>query len=429
MKKNHKVCIIGAGCSGITAVKNLIQAGITDIICFEQNDQIGGNWVYTAEESHSSVCETTHIISSKTLSEYIDFPMPQDYPDYPSHQQVLQYFNNYVEHFGLDKYIQFNARVEKVEKLANNKWSLSFQDGTRHECDFLFVANGHHSVPRHPGFHEDFEGEYIHSHQFKNNEGYGGKRVLVVGAGNSACDCAVEISRVADKVDISIRTPQYILPKFFMGKPTDVLNDKMMWIPSFIRNMLLKISLKLQLGKFEDYGLVRPKHGITEAHPTLNSELLYKIRHGKVKPRVGIDTVNGKQVHFKDGSHGDYDVMVAATGYQIATPFFSKDFLDFRDTDRIELYLRMFHPDHPSLVFIGLTQPQGAIWPLSDLQSKLAANYVNGNWKWPNNLAKRAAEEADEIERIFLKRKRHTVEVNYHDFVKRLKKQIPKTAH
>ena len=89
MNNKVSVCVIGAGCSGLTSIKNLAQAGIEDIVCYERNDQIGGNWIFTAGESHSSVCETTHIISSKKMSEYLDFPMPDHYPDYPSHKQVL----------------------------------------------------------------------------------------------------------------------------------------------------------------------------------------------------------------------------------------------------------------------------------------------------------------------------------------------------
>ena len=111
-----RIAIIGAGCSGITAVKNLAEAGLSNLVCFEKGNRLGGNWVYTAAEGHSSVCETTHIISSKTLSQYSDFPMPSDYPDYPSHKQVLQYFENYAHHFGVEKYIRFNTAVAKAQK-------------------------------------------------------------------------------------------------------------------------------------------------------------------------------------------------------------------------------------------------------------------------------------------------------------------------
>ncbi len=423
-----RVCIIGAGCSGITAIKNLIQAGLKDITCYEQNDQVGGNWIFTQKVSHSSVCETTHIISSKTMSAYEGYPMPDDYPDYPSHRQVLQYFQSYANKFELLPYIQFNTRVEQVNKLEQQQWEIILQDGTRKVYDYVLVANGHHSVPRHPEFKDPFTGKYLHSHEFKNNKGFEGQRVLVIGAGNSACDCAVEISRVAEKVDISIRTPQHIIPKFFLGRPSDTFNNHMVWLPRFIQKPLLTLSLKIQVGDYASYGLERPKHNVIEAHPTLNSELLYKIRHGKIHPRRGIRQIEGRQVYFVNGEEAEYDTMVAATGYQIATPFFDKSFLDYSESDRVPLYLRMFHPEHPTMIFIGLCQPQGAIWPLSDAQSQLAANYIAGRWTLPKNIKDLAEKDSDQIEKEFLNRKRHTVEVHYHQYLRSLKKQLPRNA-
>jgi flavin-binding monooxygenase-like protein len=426
--KEPRVCIIGAGCSGITAIKNLVQAGVKNIVCYEQNKEIGGNWVYTQEVSHSSVCETTHIISSKTMSQYEGFPMPAEYPDYPSHRQVLKYFQSYTKEFGLLPFIKFNTKVKGVEKQENNKWEITLENGEQEIFDFLLVANGHHSVPRHPGFKDAFTGKYFHSHEFKNNKGFEGERVLVVGAGNSGCDCAVEISRVAEKVDISIRTPQYIIPKFFLGKPSDTFNNKMIWLPRFVQKPLLTLSLKIQVGDYASYGLERPKHNVLDAHPTLNSELLYKIRHGKVHPQKGIEKVEGKKVFFKEGQIEEYDSIIAATGYQIATPFFEKEFLDYSDSDRVPLYLRMFHPAHPTLIFIGLCQPQGAVWPLSDAQSKVAGNYIMKRWQLPKNIKALAEKDADQIEKEFLNRKRHTVEVHYYQYLRKLKRQVPNDA-
>lgn len=423
-----RVCVIGAGCSGITAIKNLLQAGIKDVVCYEQNDQVGGNWIYSAEESHSSVCETTHIISSKALSQYQDYPMPADYPDYPSHAQVLAYFQAYARDFGLLPYIRFNSRVERVRPLPGGQWEVALADGAKEVFDYLLVSNGHHSVPRHPEWKDAFTGTYLHAHHYKQAAPFAGQRVLVVGAGNSGCDCAVEISRVAASVDLSIRTPQYIVPKFMMGKPTDTFNETLIKLPRPVARIARRVGLFLQVGRYQDYGLEPPQHDILAAHPTVNSELLYKIRHGKVQPRRGIARVEGQTVHFTDGSQGTYDSIVAATGYQLATPFFEPDFLDFRERDRIELYLRMFHPDHPSLIFIGLFQPQGAIWPLSDYQAQLAANYLMGRWAWPADIAARARQDADAIERAFLKRKRHNIEVHYHAFLKQLQREIPADA-
>lgn len=427
-KKENRICIIGAGCSGITSIKNMLQVGLRNVVCYEQNPWIGGNWKFTAEVSHSSVCSTTHIISSKKLSEYMDYPMPDHYPDYPSHKQVLSYFESYVDHFGLKKYIQFNTKVERAEKMENEKWKISLSNGKVEIYDYLLVANGHHSVPRHPELTGTYTGEYLHSHRFKNNVGFEEKRILVMGIGNSGSDCAVETSRVASYVGISVRTPQFVIPKFFMGIPTDVLNKKMLWVPTFIRKRLLRTSLRMQIGKYDKYNLPEPEHRVTEAHPTLSSELLEKIRHGKVNPKPAVEKVEGKEITFANGVKEEYDVIIAATGYKITTSFFDPDFLDYSNADRVPLYLRMFHPEHPSLMFIGLFQPQGAIWSGSDLQSKLAGNYIVGNWSLPSNVHELAEKDSDEIDRTFLKRKRHTIEVDYHDFAKKIVKQIPASA-
>lgn len=422
--KSARICVIGAGCSGITAIKNLVEAGLTNVVCYEKGDQIGGNWVYTASESHSSVCETTHIISSKKMSEYLDFPMPDEYPDYPSHDQVLEYFKSYCRHFNLYPYIRLNSTVRKVTKLEVERWSVELENGQTEIFDYLLVANGHHAEPRHPEFKDDFKGKYLHSHQFKNNRGFENQRVLVVGAGNSACDCAVEISRVASHVGISIRTPQYIVPKFFLGKPTDTFNENLLWLPKPIAGFLRRLTLRIQMGSLKNYQLQQPKHDVIEAHPTLNSELLYKIKHGKVHPRIGIEKIEGNSVFFTDGKKENYDILLAATGYYIATPFFAKDFLDYSDADRVPLYLRMFHSNHPSLIFIGLVQPQGAVWPLSDRQSIIAANYIAGNWDLPKNIHELSEKDADEIDKSFIKRKRHTIEVHYHPYAKKLDREI-----
>ncbi len=420
-----KIAIIGAGCSGITALKNCLDQGLTDVVCFEANTDIGGNWIYSPEESHSSVCETTHIISSKSLSAYLDFPMPEDYPDYPSHQQVLTYFRSYADHFGLREYIRFNVRVQNAALQADQSWQLTLDDGTVHAFDFLLTANGHHHHARHPaGIREAFTGRYLHSHHYKTNRSFADERVLVIGSGNSGCDCAVEISRLAERVDISIRRPHYIIPKFFLGKPADTFNKGLQYLPAFIRERAQRMSLRFQVGKYADYGLEEPTDPVTKSHPTLNSELLYKIRHGKVTPRRGISQVEGKTVYFTDGSFAEYDTIVAATGYKITFPFFDKAMVNYEEADRIPLYLRMFHPGYPSLIFIGLFQPQGAIWPLSDLQSKIAATYLAGEYQLPDNLASLAEADSDHIEREFTRSKRHTIEVHYHSYKKRLEKEL-----
>ena len=426
--KDARVAIIGAGCSGITALKNCLQFGLSQVVAFEQNSEVGGNWIYSAEPSHSSVCETTHIISSKKMSEYRDYPMPDDYPDYPSHSQVLAYFQSYARHFKLHDHIRFNTRVEKAEKQADQSWLLTLDNDEQAIFDYLVIANGHHNTPRHPEqIKAAFTGRYLHSHSYKHNRSFAGERVLVVGSGNSGADCAVEISRVAEQVDISIRRPRYIIPKFFLGKPSDTFNKQMAWLPNFVTEPLRKLSLRIQVGRYRDYGLEEPKTAVTAIHPTLNSELLYKIRHGKVIPQRGIEKVEGKTITFSDGTQATYDTIVAATGYKISLPFFAREFINYEDADRVPLWLRMFHAQHPSLIFIGLFQPQGAVWPYSDLQAELAAKYIMGNYDLPSNLAAKAEADSDEIDRSFEPGKQHTIEVHVQPFVKKMKRELKRS--
>jgi hypothetical protein len=394
----------------------------------KKNDRVGGNWIYTAGASNSSVCETTHIISSKKMSEFVDFPMPDDYPDYPSHRQVLAYFESYARHFGLERYIRFNTAVARVEKLPDERWSVRLDSGEVETFDYLFVANGHHAVPRMPKLPGAFSGELLHSHDYKTNAPFAGKRVLVIGGGNSACDCAVEISRVAEFTAISMRRPQYIVPKFFMGRPTDTFNGVLVKLPKFLSSFLRQMTLRIQVGDYRQYGLEQPDFPVTGAHPTLNSELLYRIRHGSVHPRRGIERIEGNTVFFSDGKSEDFDTIIAATGYKIVFPFFAKDFINYEEAGRIPLYLRMMHPDHKRLFFIGLLQPQGCIWPLSDMQAKLAANIVMGRQRIPANVRALAERDSDEIARDFLHAKRHTVEVHFQPFFNKLHKLIPPDA-
>ncbi|MCS6929362.1 MAG: NAD(P)-binding domain-containing protein [Saprospiraceae bacterium] len=417
-----RIAIIGAGCSGLTAIKGLIETGLENVVCFEKSDRLGGNWAFSLEEGHSSVMETTHLISSKKMSQFSDFPMPADYPDYPSHQQVLAYFEAYAQHFDLEKYIRYRTAVERAEPVDGLRWRLSLSNGTEEVFDALIVANGHHSAPRHPEWKEAFRGRYMHAHAMKTARDLAGLRVLVVGAGNSGCDCAVEASRVAKQVDISLRTPQYIVPKFFMGKPTDTFAASMSWLPRSIQNVLQRLCLRIQIGRYRDYGLPEPNFSPTHAHPTINSELLERIRHGKIRPRPAIAEVKEQTVSFVDGAKVSYDVIIAATGYRIHFPFFRPELINWEDATHIPLYLRVFHPHYPTLFFIGLVQPQGCIWPLSEMQARLVARVLTGRVSLPSNWTELAYQEADRIRKDFLPRPRHVLEVHFLPYLKALQR-------
>lgn len=419
-----KIAIIGAGCSGLSAIKQLTAVGLTDITCFEKTDRLGGNWAYTEKPGYSSLYQATRTISSKMMSQFSDFPMPADYPDYPNHEQILAYFQAYARHFGLEKFIRFNLGVMRADKTLDDRWKLTLNDGTEQIHDYLVVANGHLTVPRHPDWKDQFRGTYLHVRDYKTNRGFENKRVLVVGAGNSGCDCAVDISRVAAQVDLSLRSPQYIIPKYIMGKPTDTFASGFGWLPQWLQDRIQKMVLRSQIGRYQDYQLPEPTFSPRQAHPTLNSEFLPCIREGKIKPRNAIARIVDQTVYFSDGSFAQYDIILAATGYQIAFPFFSKGLMDWVTSLTIPLYLRMFDPQHTNLAFIGLLQPQGCLWTLTEVQAKLIALLLTQHMQLPENWRLLALAEGADWSKRFLARPRHSLEVHPHAYLKQLQRVI-----
>ena len=425
-----KVAVIGVGPSGITALKNLLDQGI-NAVAFDRNEDVGGNWIYSENESHSSVFETTHIISSKTLSQYEDFTFDDFDPetaDYPDHDTLRKYFQAYANRFNLYSHIQFNTLVKHCDRVDNQTWLVTTEkDGVETTTRFshLVVSNGHHWKPRYPDYPGEFTGEFLHSHNFKKAAPFAGKRVLVIGGGNSACDAAVETSRVSKLTAISWRRGYQIVPKFFFGKPSDKIAEQSKWLPVKVRGFFNNILLKILGGSNRDYGL-RPVTGPFGAtHPTINDELLHKIRHGKVKPRLDIKRFEGKQVIFEDGKKEEFDTIIACTGYWLSHPFFDKDFIDY-SKGPVPLYLKMFHPNYQNLYFIGMFQPLGCIWPGAELQSKLMAHELIGKWKRPENIAALCEKEVTHPHYQQVNTPRHTITVDYHLFVNALKKELPK---
>lgn len=418
-RSQPRIAVIGAGPSGLAALKVLRQHGFCRAVALEQGERVGGNWVYSAVPGHSSVFETTHVISSKALSGYSDFPMPDDYPDYPSHRQMAAYFEAYARHFQLTPAIRFGVRVARAEP-GTHGWHLVLGDGRSEEFDAVLVASGHHWSPRMPSYPGRFTGRMLHSHDFKSADPFRGERVLVIGGGNSACDIAVETSRVSAATGLSTRRGYYIVPKFVFGIPPDVLNAKMLRIPAPIRNGISRLTWRLATGGMARYGLPEPTHGITEAHPTINSELLYLIRHGRIRPWPDITRFEGQTVHFADGRSAEFDTIIAATGFRIEFPFLDKSVADFSDGP-VPLYLRVFPARPAGLYFIGLVQPQGCIWPLAEAQAEVVACLLSGELTLPADLEAAGLADSARIARRFIPAARHTVEVDFHEHLAELR--------
>ena len=426
MTKN--TCIIGAGSSGITVAKTLLEQGIP-FDCFEKGSGIGGNWRYNNDNNMSSAYKTLHINTSKGTMAYSDFPMSEELPDFPSHSQILQYFEDYVDEFGIREQISFNNGVESVRENAAGGYTVKTEDGQERNYENVIVGNGHHWDPRYPEpkFEGEFAGETMHSHFYKTPEGYADKKVLVLGIGNSSCDISCELSKVAAKVTIATRSGAHVIPKYILGKPLDANGESLKNLPIGIQRGIFNFILRITRGKVEDYGLPTPKGRLFEEHPTVSNDLLNLLGHGRIHIKPNIKKYEGNTVFFEDGSSEDFDIVIYATGYKISFPFFDVDFFTVKD-NKIRLYHHVVHPEKPGLYFVGFVQPLGPLMPISELQGKWIAGLIKGTVKKPNKEAMLKA--IDQYQTKLMKRysdkPRHTIQVDFWPYTQLIEKEMKK---
>ncbi len=422
----EKYCIVGAGSSGLAVAKNFRQAGIPfDVV--EREDDVGGNWYYG--KPASSVCQSTHLISSKALTEYSDFPMPDDYPEYPSHRQAWDYLRSYARHFQLYESIELRRSVESIEP-AGAGWTVRLDGGEVRRYAGVVIANGHNWDPRIPDYPGTFDGLTLHSARYKTPDVLAGRRVLVVGAGNSGCDIAVESAQSAAATFHSVRRGYHYLPKFLLGKPTDRCGERLLsWrLPLWLRRAITRRVVHLALGGPHSYGLPAPDHKLFETHPIINSQMLYYVGHGRIRVKPDVERLCGTHVRFVDGSEEPIDVLIYATGFRITIPFIERRHLNWSN-DRPELYLNIFSPQYDNLFVAGLIQPDSGQWGLVDYQAQLIARFIVACRTAPARAERfrrqKQAQRPDLASGIhYLRTPRHLVEVEHFSYRRRLKRLI-----
>ena len=358
--------IIGAGPCGLSHAKALADANI-DYEQVEADTQVGGNWYH-------GTYRTAHIISSRKTTEFTDFPMPADYPDFPSQRQMGDYYKLYADTFGLRERIEFNTKVTAVKPRGDELWDIELANGEQRVYKGVLVCNGHHWHKRFPSYPGEFTGEYIHSKDFKDPKQLADKRVLVIGGGNSACDVVSEAARVSTCAHLSLRRGYWMTPKTVFGKPS--IESPLMHLPLSIQRLLLRLLLRVVIGKYEDYGLPKPDHKIFEKHPTISTEIFHYLKHGRIKPRSDVERFDGKTVYFKDGTCDEYDMIVAATGFYVSFPFLPAGMVPMKNEQLPLLYAGCVLPAYKHFYLIGTQQVRYGIGPLLTPGSKLVAKMI-----------------------------------------------------
>jgi cation diffusion facilitator CzcD-associated flavoprotein CzcO len=418
------VAVIGAGSSGIAGAKALHEHGIP-FDCFEKSDQVGGNWVFGNKNGMSAAYRELFINTSRERMEYSDFPMPKEFPDFPHHTHIRAYFNDYVDHFGLRDKITFETGVEYARRGDEGVWEVTLDTGETRRYDALLVANGHHWNPRwpEPRFPGTFDGVEMHAHSYVDNETFRDKNVVILGMGNSAMDIAVESSYVARNTYLAARRGAWIVPKYLFGRPMDQMKTDPR-LPWPVRQRMLEGILKLSVGKLERYGLPKPDHRFGEAHPTVSGRILDRISHGTIHPRPNIAELQSDRIAFADGTSVEADIVVYCTGYKVTFPFFDEDFISAPDND-LPLFRRAFHPEIDNVFFLALLQPLGATMPIAEVQGQWICDYLKGKYALPSKPALLADidRERKRMFKRYVASKRHTMQVDFDDYMHTLAKE------
>uniref|UniRef100_A0AC35UA68 Flavin-containing monooxygenase n=1 Tax=Rhabditophanes sp. KR3021 TaxID=114890 RepID=A0AC35UA68_9BILA len=433
-----KVCVIGAGASGLPAIKVALENGF-EVVCLEMSEDIGGLWRFKSHdcEGEGSVMKNTVINTSKCMTAYSDFPPDENVSNYMHNTELLKYFRSYASHFDLLKHIIFKRKVINInrdEKYHHNgRWEISYvnletgETGTL-TVDGVMVCSGHHTDrywPNEFAGQKDFKGKIMHSHEYKDCQGFEDKVVVVVGIGNSGVDIATDLK--TKKVYLSTRSGSWIMNRVADGgEPSDqvYLNRFNYFIKSMVPNCVQNSLLERKLNQRFDHGRfgLKPNHRFLSAHVTINDELSNRLISGTtvIKPNISSFTENG--IIFDDGTVVEQvDIVIFATGYSFSFPFLENGNLIKVKENEVDLYKFMYLPSlspHNSLAIIGLIQPLGSIGCIAELQCRVFCSALAKRTTLPSEeeMIKDMNRMNLKNRQIFVKSRRHSIQVHYVEY-------------
>ncbi|GAA1867085.1 NAD(P)-binding domain-containing protein [Pseudonocardia ailaonensis] len=365
----------------------MLAAGF-EVVVYEAGSNVGGLWVYENDNGRAQAYRHLCIISTRKHTHFSDFDFDASTPRFPTHWDMHRYLQRYADHFGVTPHVRFRSPVAAVEPAGDGRWTVRTEGGEE-VFDAVLVATGHLNEPRHAPELAEFGGEYLHSSAYRVADPFVGRRVAVVGTGNSGVDVASDVCSVAERTVLVARSGVVIQPKVVFGVPFPDIAIGLRarpWIPAWIRNRILRTLVSLAHGNQRRLGFLPPT---ARTHPTSSEAIVAHIEFNRVAVKPGITAVDGKTLTFADGSQEDFDVLVGATGYRVHLPFLSPEVLPV-EGNHVDLYKRIFVPGRPGLYFIGMLNPLTSLNAIFERQAHLVARCVAGEVTLPDEGAMRA---------------------------------------
>lgn len=326
--KNDSVLVLGAGPAGLAMAARLRRAEIPFEI-LEASAYVGNAW-----RNHY---DRLKLHTARDLSHLPFVPFPREYPEYVTRRQLVDYLEQYARTFDLRPH--FRTAAEHLERGPDGRWTVVDQHGEHWTTHQVVVATGANRRPFAPTYpdRERFDGTLLHSGDYRNPAPFSGKRVLVIGMGNTGAEIALDLANAAVAVDLSVRSPVNIVPLEFNGRPTQRTGIVLRRLPNLVGDTLGKLVQRLTIGDLSAYGLPTPRlspaaqlrrHGKT---PVIDLGTVAAVRAGRIGVRPGVEHFTAEGIRFLDGAEQAYDAVLFATGYRAAL------------ADLIELPARTLH--------------------------------------------------------------------------------------
>ncbi|MEU8205235.1 NAD(P)-binding domain-containing protein [Streptosporangium sp. NPDC049046] len=361
------VVIIGAGPAGLAAARALLAREIP-YVQLERHTDVGGIW--DLDNPGTPMYKSAHFISSRDKSGFFDHPMPQTFGDYPNRAEILDYTRSFADAYRLRDRIRFNTCVTTVtQNDATGEWTVT-TDSDRIQAAAIICCTGVTWDPKVPEVSGAFIGETRHSVTYTDPREFEGRRVLIVGLGNSGADIACDAAAHADKAFISTRRGYHFIPKHIMGKPSDTSEH----LPIWVERLLYRTVSPIMIGDVRRWGLPRPDHKLFESHPLINTQLLHYLQHGDITAKPGISRFDGKDVLFTDGSREEVDLVLFATGYNMSIPYLPPDYMEWAG-GRPKMFLNAF-ARRPGLFGISYIEVNSSAYTLFDRIAHLIAEHL-----------------------------------------------------
>ncbi|HEX2941560.1 MAG TPA: NAD(P)-binding domain-containing protein [Rhodopila sp.] len=394
LRGNKRVAIIGAGASGLCSAKYLLAAGF-DVTVFEIGTQIGGMWCYQNDSGRSSAYRTLHINTSRGVTRFSDLDFDPDTQPFPDHFDMHRYLIQYADHFGVTPRIRFNCQVAAVRPAFDPAreppmWEVELKGGEVERFDAVLVATGHLTTPLHAPELQAFGDGYLHAHYYREPEPFVGKRICVVGVGNSACDIASDVCVTSKRTVLVARSGVVILPKLMFGRAfTDITAQiQRPWLPRKLRQKLIRFLVWLAHGDMTKLGF---KKSTALSHVTSNATVTTDIAYRRIAVKQGIESIDGHTIRFVDGTAEEFDTLIAATGYRIDIDIIPPEVIRVQEGNRLDLYMRIVPPGWPGLFFMGFFNTDTALNMVFEHQARWVREFLLGNAELPSDAEMRQA--------------------------------------